>query len=269
MTNTGNILAIVLAAAVSAVCQASLAEECHPRSAASPQLGRWSDTARVLLANGSADSPADELKVQDTSLNDHQPAPPTADPGWHGEKGALYRCAPGAEIKELQPDRLQLDRGEVIVEPSHCLVVTTPLAETQLSHKAVVLFRIQGGNERCMVLWDGGPESVVIVFHNRKLCLTAGQEALLTDYDPNYREIVESDDIGRRRIQIHDLKEHKHIVTAEFSLLHALQRDPLLYDLAHSKDKHDRTLRERILKTAAVLDLVTARHGRYTTTAGY
>jgi hypothetical protein len=185
--------------------------------------------------------------------------------GWHGDKsGTLYRCAPGTEISST-PGRLVLERGEAVIEPNRPVTVLTPLGETHIMHKAAVLFKVQKGSERCMVLWDNGPDSVVLVSQKRKLSLGPGKEALITDHDPNYREISESDDIGRRRIKLHELEKHQHVVTSEFSLLHALQRDPLLYDLAHSTDRYDHALREHILKTAAVLNYVTRGHGFYAT----
>lgn len=191
-------------------------------------------------------------------------------PGWHGVKGAaVWRSAPGSEIKQLDQDTIEIERGEVVIEPNHTITVSTPLAKTQILHKSAVLFRVKRGSERCMVLWDNGPDSVTVVCHQHKLKLGPGKEVLITDHDPNYREITESDDIGRRRIKMHQVGSHQHIVTAEFYLLHALQRDPLLYDVAHSKDRHDQALREHILKTAAVLNMVTHGHGFYATNSGY
>lgn len=215
----------------------------------------------------SADEKA--ARPDDHKSDSHHPRAVEAT-GWSGNKNiALYRAAPGAEIRELSADKIELSRGEVVIEPSRPVTVVTPLAETHLMHRAAVLFRVQKGSERCMVLWDNGPDSVVLISQHHKANLGPGEEALLTDHDPNYREITESDDIGRRRIKLHEVGRHNHVVTAEFSLMHALQRDPLLYDLAHSKDKHDHSLRERILKTAAVLNYVTRGHGYYATTSGF
>ncbi len=191
-------------------------------------------------------------------------------PGWHAGKGsAVWRAAPGSELKQIDSDTIEIERGEVVIEPNHTITVTTPLAKTQILHKSAVLFRVKRGSERCMVLWDNGPDSVTVVCHQHKLKLGPGKEVLITDHDPNYREITESDDIGRRRIKMHQVGSHQHIVTAEFYLLHALQRDPLLYDVAHSKDRRDQALREHILKTAAVLNMVTHGHGFYATNSGY
>jgi hypothetical protein len=205
---------------------------------------------------------------QQPSTEPGQAAADTA--GWHGLKSsAVWRSAPGTEIKQSEPDKIEIERGEVVIEPNRSITVITPLSQTQIMHKSAVLFRVKRGSERCMVLWDNGPDAVTVISHNHKLKLGPGKEVLITDHDPNYREITESDDIGRRRIKMHQVGSHQHVVTAEFYLLHALQRDPLLYDVAHSKDRHDQTLREHILKTAAVLNMVTHGHGFYATNSGY
>lgn len=188
--------------------------------------------------------------------------------GWQDIKGfAAYRAAPGTAINEMSPDSLRADNGEVVIEPLRSITVVTRLSQTHLRHGSAVLFRITDGSERIMVLSENGLDSVVLICEGKKVSLTSGQEALVTDHDPDIREITESDDIGRRQIRLNDIRD-KHVVTAEFSLVHALQRDPLLYDLAHSKDRHDRSLSERILKTAVVLNAVIRGHGYYTTTSG-
>lgn len=191
-------------------------------------------------------------------------------PAWHGSKDTvLYRSAPGAEIRQLAPDRIALERGEAVFEPEHPVAIVTPLAEAHLVRKAAVLFRVQPGSERLMVLWDKGDNSVTVICKQRRLSLGSGNEVLIADHAPNYHEVTEPGDIGRRRIKLHTIGGQAHAVTSEFSLMQALERDPLLYDLSHSKEPRDRALTVNILKTATVLNMVTAGHGYYSTTSGY
>ncbi|MBI4533017.1 MAG: hypothetical protein HY711_03640 [Candidatus Melainabacteria bacterium] len=189
---------------------------------------------------------------------------------WQGDNGGLrYRAAPGSDFQVPHRNRLNLISGEILVEATGSGVVSCPVAEVYVKRRSVVLFVARQGTMRCQVLWDAGIGSVTIICHKHRVKLGPGDEALVTDHDPDYREIMMSDDIGRRRIKVHNLVEGKAITTAEFSLLQALERDPLLYDVFHSSNPHDKSLLENILKTAAVLDMVTAGHGYYSNKTGY
>jgi len=187
-----------------------------------------------------------------------------ADSSWQYDKHYFrYRAVPGSSCRVVGKDRMEIDAGDVLVEPTRAAVVVTPCSQTFIKHRACVLFRVQKGSTRCLVLWDNGMGSVSVVCRKHHAKLGPGDEALVADHDPSPREIYESDEIGRRRIRVHMVGDNHTVATSEFSLLHALERVPVLYEVFRSPDAQDQALKEKILKTAAVLNMVTYGHGSY------
>src|SRR5262249_41747989 len=102
---------------------------------------------------------------------------PTVAPGWHeGKDSVHFRAAPGAELTQAGPNRLEFNRGEVVIDSVRPVVVATPLGEIDLVHRAAVLISVRRGSERCMVLWDAQPDSVFVVFQQRRFSLGPGHE---------------------------------------------------------------------------------------------
>lgn len=179
-----------------------------------------------------------------------------------------YRAAAGADLKAAGKNRLEISSGKLLLESTGPCVVATPIADIFIKRKALVLIRASQNASRCLVLWDSDLGAVTVVCQKRHVRLGPGDEALVTDHEPKGSEVME-DDIGRRRIKVHVLGSGKAFTTAEFSLLQALDRDPLLHEMFKSPDDRDRILKEKIIKIAAVLNMVTGRHGFYTTGTRY
>lgn len=175
-----------------------------------------------------------------------------------------YMAEAGSEVKEHGNSRLELRHGQLLVEAARAGVVATPAADIYLKRRALVLLRVKEHSTRILVIWDNGVSAVSVVCDRHHVRLGPGDEALLADHHPDQGEIMEEDEIGRRRIQVSNLGNGKTVTTAEFSLLQALEREPLLCEAFRAPDERDRALKEKILKTAAVLNLVTARRGFYT-----
>ncbi len=181
-----------------------------------------------------------------------------------GEHAFRYRAVAGAEMKVTGKDRLDISSGKLLLETTGPCVVTTPISEIFIKRNALVLIRAEQNAARCLVLWDNDLGAVTVVCQKRHARLGPGEEAFVTDHDPKGSEIM-ADEIGRRRIKVHVLGSGKAMTTSEFSLLQALERDPLLYEMFRSPDDRDRILKEKIIKIAAVLNMVTGRRGYYTT----
>ncbi len=202
---------------------------------------------------------------------DERGAAASGAPRWHGEGRSFnYFPAPESEIKELPDNRVQVLAGEVLILPNQTVTVLTAMAQTQLPHGVAVSFNVRHGSERLMVLSGDLSKPVpVVCFGTHRIDLSPGSEALITDHDPSYREIAQSDDIGRRQVRLMELGHHRNVVTAEIQLMEALQLDPLLYELAHADDSRSRSLREHIIKTCAVLKMLTGVRGSYSHGSGF
>jgi hypothetical protein len=189
--------------------------------------------------------------------------PPTLSSAWQGSGNYKYKSGLQSNVQELSANTVKIVSGDVVLEVMKPTTVELPLSKAFIARKALVLFKLEDGVEKVMVIWDDGFKTVNLVFGNRKLKLGPGDEAVATGFEPRYRQILEQDDIGHRRVRMHHLGHKNYVTTAEFSLLQALETNPLLSEITRSSDPHDRLIKERIIKTAAVLSFVTRHHGTY------
>lgn len=156
---------------------------------------------------------------------------------------------------------LLLQEGDVIVDSADNAVLRTAMSVIDAKKKSLLFARVGGGHEHFFVLLG----TVVLDVDHHKTMLNAGDEAIVSDKDLDYHTVTRNDQIGRRRVRIVKLHESRSVAFSEFSLIQAVEREPLLYRLVHSRDDEGRALRARLIKMAAVLNIVTSRHGQYVT----
>jgi hypothetical protein len=156
---------------------------------------------------------------------------------------------------------VDLQEGTLLLEADQASLISTPLASLQVKPHAVVYAKVHAGCEHLFVLL--GPTRVTVGQHSVQL--SSGDEAVVSDHETTNFDLAGQDDIGRRSIRVTKLADKLSFALAEFSLIQAVEREPMLYRLFHSHDSHDKLVRERLIKMAAVLNIVTGRHGRYST----
>lgn len=166
----------------------------------------------------------------------------------------------GAGFKKVSDHSLELNSGTFLVESKGHLSVQLPLSSWELPSKTMVLIRVSPGSERLYCLL----ESATAVSHKHNIAIRCGEEVLITKHMPAPHELTGEFDVGVRQLRATDLAEDRKVATMEFSIVQAMEREPLLSQISHSKHSHDKALRERLLKAAAVLNYVTSRHGPYT-----
>jgi hypothetical protein len=93
-----------------------------------------------------------------------------------------------------------------------------------------------------------------------RFTLSAGEEAIISENaSPNQRD----DGIGRRRSEELRVADGRYLLRSEISLPSLLAKDHMVGLLNRSRDRVQRGIFARILKTAACLTVVTASHGRF------
>ena len=182
-------------------------------------------------------------------------------PPWQTvESGVRMSTSAGSHFSR-EGRSVKMDEGTLLLEADQPTTIQTPLSTLQVRAKSVVYIKVHHGNEHFFVLL--GPAELKTGKHSAPL--SSGEEAILLDHEPAYSDLVGQDDIGRRRIRVNKLSESESLALSEFSLIQAVEREPMLYRLVHSTDAHDKSVRERLIKMAAVLNIVTGRHGQYST----
>jgi hypothetical protein len=177
------------------------------------------------------------------------------------EDGKKYNlaCENGSKLEKISESELSLKNGSFLIESEGNITLTTPEATLHLKPRAMVLVRIQAGSERfCCML-----ENVTVDCRKRSMSLLYGEEVLLADHKVNGEELRGDYSVGVRRPTIIDLSDQWRLARMEFSLLQAVEREPLLVQISHSKHSHDKFLRDKLLKSAAILNMFTTGHGQY------
>jgi hypothetical protein len=155
----------------------------------------------------------------------------------------------------------QLNTGGMLLHPAGDYRLRTPLTTIVAKRNSLMFVRVVKGFEHIFLLL--GHARVQVGDHSAML--HAGEEALVSDHTPTVAELMQADSIGRRRLHMAQTGNGRVLGIAEFSLVHAIEREPVIYRLVHSKHPRDRTIKEQLIKMAAVLNYVTATHGQYIT----
>lgn len=180
--------------------------------------------------------------------------------GWVSSTKAYNLAAPpDAKFKELESTRLELESGTILIEALKPTTVVTPMSEFQLKPKSLVLIRVCNGTDRALALL----ENAAVTTNKRSTEVRFGEQVLVTERAPGPAEMVGEERIGIRQIRQHPLGHDRYISIMEFSLVQATERIPIVSQVIHSGHAHDKALKQRLLKAAAVLNMVTSRHGGY------
>jgi len=93
--------------------------------------------------------------------------------------------------------------------------------------------------------------------------LNPGEEVLVTNHKPDETEIHPSDGLGRRLS--HSIAVGPHFITvSEFAIITMLSNSDSLAGGVHSNAAANKRLVDRLLKTAATVDVVLKYKGAYT-----
>lgn len=175
------------------------------------------------------------------------------------EKNFNLAVENGSEFTKVSDDVLQLKSGTFLVESEGAVTLRLPMSELQLKPKTIILARVSKNSERFYCLLDEG----VLTISGKAFLIHCGEECLLSDHNPRPNEITGEYDVWVRQGIGSDISDDRKLAMMEFSIIQAMEREPLLRQVSHSKHGHDRALRDRLLKAVAVLNFVTNRHGQY------
>lgn len=181
---------------------------------------------------------------------------------WQVNQFCRIKVLPDASF-QLGNHHLTLNSGEVLVDATDDMTISTPRLHLKCKKKSLLLFKLGDKTERCLVVWDDGADAVQVQTLKRLVKLGPGSEVIVSDHEPRYSEISANDNVGRRQIRIFALGQGFYLTKTEFSLVHVFDGTPLLHDLKTSSDPQDKAWKERIMKTAAILGITTGKHGGY------
>jgi hypothetical protein len=166
------------------------------------------------------------------------------------------------KVKQLSKTHLELIQGEILLAPSQGCILRVGSS----------LFTISPGTI-CMVAFNGKTVSMRNLHENRfgSLIMTGanpvpigvGCELIVSDTSKEITEALRQQNIARRGVGNIFLLEKEVAVMAEFSPLSVLQNSKTLTPIVNARSRSEKTLRNKLVKTAACLSLVTSHRGNF------
>lgn len=185
-------------------------------------------------------------------------------------KGVWNYTSSSASVAYLPEPRLEfgekpvfkLSNGTILVNATEQVVVKTALTDFYLKPNSLALLTVDKGAERCEVF-----TGKVVLVHNKQYAeLEEGRAAILSSKEFGTSMLLGNKSVGHRGVRLINLPSGVEVLTMDFAMHEALSSEPLLVKLMHSKNSHDKTLVQRVLKNATVINMVTNKRGTYSRT---
>lgn len=173
----------------------------------------------------------------------------------------LVRSTPTARITNVGTDCYRVTLGTLLVHATEALRFETPQGTVYIKKGAVALVSASPNMTRVRDLSDSWNGDITVIAGKYSCALVPGKEINImkpVKVDDDALPYVLADGISRRDIRINEVDDMK-IVSADFSLLHALLSHPLLRQINTSTMPWEHQLVAETLKSAAALNMVVDR----------
>lgn len=179
---------------------------------------------------------------------------------------AMIKETRGTKLVMEKPGVVNLKGGEALVAASRATLVRSGASLVSVSAGTIALVSNENNVVKVRCLYDNSAHSVKLYAGNKLMTLSSGQEFIVGAPDESIDNALKSDGLGRRKIQRFDLNKDLSLFHTEFSLVGLMQNNTILAELLKAADQDDHAMAEKLVKMAAVLTQVTARHGAYSAT---
>lgn len=161
-----------------------------------------------------------------------------------------------AQIKEIEPNHYKLTRGSILLAEKHCVQVDTPQGRVLIKGNAIATITVRRNLTRVHNWHDTEKDSVITMCDKHMVSLRPGKEACMISTNgnsPDIESIVWADHLARRRLNVIPASDDKQFVLSDFSHLDAMGKEELLISLRASKNKADREIAAKLVKTGAAI----------------
>lgn len=179
-------------------------------------------------------------------------------------KPMQFVAQPGTRILQTQEGKLNLIFGSVLL-PAQAADATVDTILSRIKIKKNGIAMIESVGNVCRVKAMSGPGDVSVISDNKVIDLAPGEEVMVSDHKPSASEVVPQDAIARRVKTSQSLRETEDgnltLNVNDFSMISML-RYPGYLQIIKKTDK-DGKMVDRLIKTAAVVEMVTRGRGVY------
>lgn len=174
----------------------------------------------------------------------------------------------GAEASEFrcsEPNVVSLRVGQVLaLVPDH-LTVRTELGDVVADKGALIDVDTDSEVLRVKSLSQSGHASIDVL--GEKLQVSPSEELVLSLRKLSDSDVFTSDGIGRRRVEDIKMKSSINGIRCDFSMISFLHQCDHVATVRRALNGDMKDLRERILKTASAVQIVTSKYGTYRASA--
>lgn len=179
---------------------------------------------------------------------------------------ALVKHNGKAVIGFEHPTFLNLTEGEVMVSAEKETIVHTPHSIVKIQPNTIALISVGDKVTKVRNVWELGHGCIHQTVSSDNVAMdvqiAAGEESV-TGYDQmGVAKAIQKDVVGRRIVKGYSVGS-KYVQRAEVSLVSLMQSTDFLQELVNSPNPNDKALANKLIKMAAVMTQVTARHGQY------
>ena len=178
-----------------------------------------------------------------------------------GSQPSRIYAIQATQFKCMSSGAVAIREGECLISTGSALTALGPTAEAVAKKNALIDIEAYTGDFRVKSL--SGPGHVSVQEGEDTLPLHPGQEIFVAKRVVEDSDKTPPDGVGRRKFTDLLLKDGTKAIMSDYSIMSFLAVEHLLA-LRRSSDPKDRDIVERILKTAAAVQSLTASSGMYT-----
>lgn len=164
-----------------------------------------------------------------------------------------------AQVQQVDKHHYIISKGNLLASLNDAVQFETPHGTVTADKGSVIMLYASQRLTRVKNFSDRRQGSVRLATGQSTVTVEPGKEYNVSRMKSNVTELVLSDGLARRNI-IEKQAGQIRVVTADFSILHALLNQPLMVEMRSSDSTTAVKILDEILKTAASLNLVVDRY---------
>lgn len=178
-------------------------------------------------------------------------------------RGSKIKFVNSSDIFVDEDGRILVEAGETIVAPKDLAIVVAGDVTVIVEPSTIISV---SRNDNCIKihnLYEKGNHAVTAITAGKSISVGMGRELILSTSERASKVETNNDKFARRRIKDLGFVGNLHATSCEISLISLLEKHVALNALTHSHDIQDKSIVDKLVKTAACLMLTTNLHGAY------
>jgi hypothetical protein len=187
-------------------------------------------------------------------------APPASVVSFDSDNATIKHL--GAKFSMMTEQEMKLENGEMVIAATKPMLIHGGKFTASLARGAVATVRFKDNVLQVRNVAGSNLHSVSVQSNNHVVEVPIGGEVMIAESAGDLDRSLVDDQVGRRKVKRTE-QETAAVLASEISFVSIIQESRLLNKLFCSTEEDDKTISDKIAKTAVALSVVTARHGTY------